>query len=134
MGLRFLQHTGIRRIVAHQFDRYRVILGIPDRDLLLVRGVPDELGDEEIKLFVRAGRGARVDIPALAGWCAAKLAAFQVPRYYAVVDEFEKTGTHRIRKEALPRTTTDAWTRAPDGTIAPPENACPHPRSGIGDE
>jgi crotonobetaine/carnitine-CoA ligase len=91
-----------------------------------VVGVPDELGDEEIKLFVRPSRPELVDMQALAEWCTAKLADFQIPRFYALVEEFHKTGTQRIRKETLPRTTDDAWTRTPSGTLTPPK-ATPFP-------
>ena len=85
-------------------------------------GVPDEIGDEDIKIFVRPSDAERVDVPALVRWCETKLGDFQVPRYYAVVDAFEKTGTQRIRKENLPRTTDDAWTRAPGGGITAPRS------------
>ena len=45
-------------------------------------------------------------------WCAQRLAGYQVPRYLAVVDGFEKTSTQRIRKETLPRTTGDCRVRS----------------------
>jgi carnitine-CoA ligase len=83
-------------------------------------GVPDDLGDEEIKLFVRVADGAAPDPGALLAWCESRLARFQIPRYLAFVEAFEKTGTQRIRKETLPRGTDGCWTREPDGSLRPP--------------
>ena len=72
-----------------------------------VVGVPAEIGEEDIKLFIKARRGEAPDPDTVFAWCARRLAHYQVPRYLAVVDGFEKTGTQRIRKETLPRTTAD---------------------------
>ena len=76
-----------------------------------VIGVPGDLGDEEIKLFVKPVKGARIDPQAVIDWCAGHLAEFQIPRYVSAVDAFDKTGTERIRKQSLPRTTHDCWMR-----------------------
>ena len=77
-----------------------------------VVGVPAEVGEEDIKLFVKARHGAALDPDTVFAWCARHLANYQVPRYLAVADEFEKTGTERIRKETLPRTTADCSVRS----------------------
>jgi crotonobetaine/carnitine-CoA ligase len=39
------------------------------------------------------------------------MAAFQIPRFIALIDEFPKTPTERIRKELLPRSTQDCFDR-----------------------
>ena len=44
-------------------------------------------------------------------WCRARLPRYQLPRYVAMVDDFEKTATLRIKKESLSRLTTDCWDR-----------------------
>jgi carnitine-CoA ligase len=72
-------------------------------------GVPSELGDEELKLFVRVADGATLDPAALIEWCKPRLPHFQVPRYVAFIDEFPKTPTQRIRKKDLPRTVEGVW-------------------------
>lgn len=69
-----------------------------------VIGVASEVGEEDIKLFVKPHQGAVLDPDTVFAWCARHLADYQVPRYLAVVDAFEKTSTQRIRKETLPRT------------------------------
>ncbi|MFT3816782.1 MAG: AMP-binding protein [Rubrivivax sp.] len=78
-------------------------------------GVPSELGDEELKLFVRRAEGAALPAAELVAWCKPRLPAFQVPRFVAFVDEFPKTPTQRIRKNELPRTTADAWDAEREG-------------------
>ncbi|MCE3271255.1 MAG: AMP-dependent synthetase [Ramlibacter sp.] len=72
-------------------------------------GVPSELGDEELLLYVRQADGASLDCAEFVAWCAPRMPAFQVPRFIALVDEFPKTPTQRIRKKDLPRTTAGAW-------------------------
>ena len=75
-------------------------------------GVASEVGEEDIKLFVKPSDGAVLDPDTVFAWCAQRLAGYQVPRYLAVVDGFEKTSTQRIRKETLPRTTGDCRVRS----------------------
>ena len=75
-------------------------------------GVPDDLGDETVKLYVRPADGERVDPAAVHRWCTERLASFQVPEYIETIAAFEKTGTERIRKETLAREAGAAW-RAP---------------------
>ncbi|MFT5115247.1 MAG: crotonobetaine/carnitine-CoA ligase, partial [Parasphingorhabdus sp.] len=83
-------------------------------------GVPDELGDEEIKLFVKLTDEANPEksISQICNWCAEQLPAFQIPHHLAVIDQFPLTGTQRIRKELLPKSIDDCITVAqvPIGT------------------
>lgn len=72
-------------------------------------GVPGELGDDELKLFVRPREGRVVDPLALIHWAESRLPYFQLPRYVSVVAEFPKTPTQRIQKKDLPRGTHDTW-------------------------
>ena len=66
-------------------------------------GVPDELDDEEIKLFVKLTEAVQVESPiaAVHNWCLERLPDFQVPAYIVIIEEFPMTGTERIRKEVL---------------------------------
>lgn len=79
-------------------------------------GVPDELGDEEIKLFVKLTEGSlpSESVEHIFDWCNQRLPSFQVPRYLAFIDEFPKTGTQRIRKELLSRSVDDCVTLTDD--------------------
>ena len=51
-------------------------------------GVAAEIGEQEIKLFVKPVPGHDLEPAALLAWCAERLADFQVPRYLAVVGGF----------------------------------------------
>jgi carnitine-CoA ligase len=64
-------------------------------------GVPSELEEEEVKLAVVRVPGAELSEPELAQYCAAKLAAFMVPRYIEFVGELPRTPTDKIAKHAL---------------------------------
>jgi crotonobetaine/carnitine-CoA ligase len=70
-------------------------------------GVPDELGDEAIKVFVKLAQAVQVESPVVSvhHWCLERLPDFQVPAYIVIIDEFPMTGTERIRKELLPTDT-----------------------------
>lgn len=79
-------------------------------------GVPSELGDEELKIFVRLAEAATLSPRQLLDWCTTRMPAFQVPRYIEEIDEFPKTPTQRIRKRELSQSTATAW----DALGAPP--------------
>ena len=80
----------------------------PD-ELPPVVGVPSDLGDEEIKLFVRLTDNAALSAADLHAWCAPRMPHFQVPRFIEFIDEFPKTPTQRIRKNDLSKTVNGAW-------------------------
>ncbi|MDP3317975.1 MAG: AMP-binding protein, partial [Bosea sp. (in: a-proteobacteria)] len=56
-------------------------------------GVASDVGEQDIKLFVKPREGAAIDPAALSDWLAARLAPYQNPRYIAFVDEFERTAS-----------------------------------------
>ena len=72
-------------------------------------GVPSELGEDELKLFVRLREGASITPPDLLRWCSGKLPHFQIPRYVEFIDAFPKTPTQRIQKKELSRSVTGVW-------------------------
>ncbi|MBL8704355.1 MAG: AMP-binding protein [Rhodospirillales bacterium] len=72
-------------------------------------GVPNELGDEDIKVFLRLKPGARLEPMDFIQWCEPKMAYFQVPRFVDFIQEFPKTPSERIRKDALPRDTAKVF-------------------------
>jgi carnitine-CoA ligase len=103
-----LRHRGEN---VSAFDVEHVVHQHPDVEECAVIGVPGELGEQDIMLFVRAKSGHSVNPAALAAWCADRLAVFQLPRYIAEVERFEKTASERIMKHALPRNTAGIWDR-----------------------
>lgn len=68
-------------------------------------GVPSEMGEDDLKLFVRRREGAEVDLHSLFAWCYERLAYYQVPRFFELVDELPYGPTQRVRKELLSRST-----------------------------
>jgi crotonobetaine/carnitine-CoA ligase len=73
-------------------------------------GVAAEIGEQEIKLFVKRRAGAVLDAGTLSDWLAERLAPYQNPRYIVMVDEFERTASQRIMKHKLPPAAA-AWDR-----------------------
>lgn len=86
----------------------RVIAGHPDVQECALVAVPSDLGEDDLKLFVRPKTGMTIDPLMLVQWCEPRLPYFQVPRYIAFIDEFPKTPTQRIRKAELSRA-LDCW-------------------------
>lgn len=75
-------------------------------------GVAADVGEQDIKLFVKPRDGIVIDPQALSGWLSQRLAPYQNPRYIAVVDEFERTASQRIMKHKLSPRLDDCWDRA----------------------
>jgi crotonobetaine/carnitine-CoA ligase len=78
-------------------------------------GVAADIGEQDIKLFVKPRHGAIIDPQALSGWLGQRLAPYQNPRYIALVDEFERTASQRIMKHKLSPRLDDCWDRAATG-------------------
>ena len=88
-----------------------VVIGHPGVEECAVVGVEADVGEEDIKLFVKAAQGHTPAPHDIIAWCAKDLARFQLPRYVAFIDDFPKTATHRIRKDWLSRAIDDCWDR-----------------------
>ena len=74
-------------------------------------GVAADVGEQDIKLFVKPKAGATLDIASLSGWLGKQLAPYQNPRYIAVVEEFERTPSQRIMKHKLSPALDGCWDR-----------------------
>jgi len=74
-----------------------------------VVGVPAEVGEEDLKAFIQCVPGAVLDPVELIRWCEPRMPYYQIPRYIAWVNGFDKTPTQRIRKKSLSRDTRDCW-------------------------
>jgi len=79
-------------------------------------GVAADIGEQDIKLFVKPKAGVAIDIPALSAWLSERLAPYQNPRYLALVEEFERTPSQRIMKHRLSADLHDCWDRLAQGT------------------
>jgi crotonobetaine/carnitine-CoA ligase len=75
-------------------------------------GVAADIGEQDIKLFVKPREGAILNPATLSEWLGRRLAPYQNPRYIALVDEFERTASQRIMKHKLSPRLDDCWDRA----------------------
>jgi carnitine-CoA ligase len=84
-----------------------------------VVGVPSELGEDDVLLFVTVQPGAVLDHAELLDYCSARMPYFSVPRYVEIVGELPKTVIGRIRKDVLRAQGVGpaAWDREAHGYI-----------------
>jgi carnitine-CoA ligase len=74
--------------------------------------VPAEQGEDEIKLCLRARPGEILDPEEVLAFLAVRVPAFMVPRYLAIMDEFPRTATEKVRKPDLRAAgVSGAWDR-----------------------
>ena len=64
-------------------------------------GVPSELGEEDLAVFVVTRPDVKLDAPELVADCRRRLAEFMVPRYVSFIDEMPKTPTQKVEKYRL---------------------------------
>lgn len=74
-------------------------------------GVATDVGEQDIKLFIKPKLNATIDFPEISAWLSERLAPYQNPRYFEVVEEFDRTPSQRIMKHRLSRSTADCWDR-----------------------
>mgnify|MGYP001327126042 CR=1 FL=1 len=81
-------------------------------------GVPSELGEEDVKLYVIVKEGEELTPEEILDWCQERMAYFMVPRYVEFTDAFPKTATERIQKYKLKeRGVGNAWDREKAGYV-----------------
>ncbi|MFI1200175.1 hypothetical protein ACH4VR_12080 [Streptomyces sp. NPDC020883] len=66
-------------------------------------GVPSELEEEDVKLFVVAHPGSGLEAAELLEFCQKRLPRHMVPRYLEFLDELPRTATDKVAKHLLPR-------------------------------
>ena len=64
-------------------------------------GVPDDIRDEQLHVYIVARAGASVDVHDLVEHCAARLAKFKVPKVVHMVDELPRTAVGKVQKHRL---------------------------------
>jgi crotonobetaine/carnitine-CoA ligase len=87
----------------------RVFNAHPDIEESAVVGVQAEVGEQELKAFIKCVPGCVLDPLDVIRWCEPRMPYYQIPRYLKFVDAFEKTPTQRISKERLSREGADCW-------------------------
>ncbi len=76
-------------------------------------GVPSELGEDDVMIWVKPKEGAELDLKDLMRHCAENMAYFMVPRYVDIVDDIPRTGTLRVTKGDMKKrgVTERTWDR-----------------------
>ena len=84
-----------------------------------VVGVPSELGEDDILLFVTTPPGCALDYVELLDFCGERMPYFSVPRYVEILGELPKTIIGRVRKDVLRARGVGpgAWDRESHGYI-----------------
>jgi carnitine-CoA ligase len=67
----------------------------------VVVGVPSPLGEEDVKAYVQAKPGVRLDPKELFEFCVARLPFFMVPRFLEFLDEIPKTANQKSQRYLL---------------------------------
>ncbi|MET4736690.1 crotonobetaine/carnitine-CoA ligase [Bradyrhizobium japonicum] len=76
-----------------------------------VIGVQADVGEQEVKGFIKLKPGMSVDYAALSDWLSSRLAMFQNPRYLSIVEKFDLTPSERIVKRSLSTSVANCWDR-----------------------
>ncbi len=76
-------------------------------------GVPSDLGEDEVMIWVKAAPEHEIDCEELIRHSAENMAYFMVPRYVDVVENIPRTGTHRVQKSDMKKQgiTDRTWDR-----------------------
>ena len=74
-----------------------------------VIGVQSEVGEQDVKAFLRTRPGSSIKPIEIIRWCETRMPYHQIPRYIDFVKSFVKTPTQRIRKKILPAALNDCW-------------------------
>lgn len=78
-------------------------------------GVASDVGEQDIKLFVKTKAGVALEPAELSAWLGQRLAPYQNPRYIVLVDDFERTPSQRIMKHRLAGRSEPVWDRMSKG-------------------
>jgi crotonobetaine/carnitine-CoA ligase len=101
-----LRHRG-ENISAWEVER--VLNSHPAIQESAIIGVKTDVGEQDLKAFITFAPGATLDPLDLIKWCETRMPRYQIPRYVATVETFQRTSTMRIRKETLSKETNDCW-------------------------
>ena len=87
----------------------RVINAHPAVEESAVIGVPSEIGEQDIKVFVKLADSKSLEPVALIKWCEQSLAYYQIPRFIEFVEDFSRGPAQRIRKSELTLSVQGNW-------------------------
>jgi crotonobetaine/carnitine-CoA ligase len=95
------------------FEVESIIEKYPEVEVCAAFGVPSDLGEDEVMIWVVPTKGASLDLKALIRYCSENMAYFMVPRFIDIVDEIPRTETLRIIKTQMKKqgVTDRTWDR-----------------------
>lgn len=88
-------------------------------------GVPGEIGEQDIQLFIQPQPGISADPAEIWAWMAERLAPHQRPRFIALVGGFPRTPSQRIQKHLLPQAPAGRWEAVPTRRAATQKSPSP---------
>jgi len=93
------------------YEVEKTVEGFPQVLEAAAYAIKSDIGEDDVMVAVVAKPGETVDPEALYDFCAEEMPRYMIPRYIRVVDSFDKTETHRIKKAPLKEegVTGDTW-------------------------
>ncbi|MER8849817.1 class I adenylate-forming enzyme family protein [Mesorhizobium australicum] len=83
-------------------------------------GVPAEIGEYDMLLFVRLKPEGAESEEDISNWLETQLAPYQRPRFISFVDNFPKTPSQRIQKHLLSQESRNRWERPSNRPVRKP--------------
>ena len=95
------------------FEVESIVEKYPDVMTCAAFGVPSELGEDEVMLWVKPVAGKTLDLKELIRHCVDNMAFFMIPRYIDMVEDIPRTGTLRSQKAGMKKqgVTDRTWDR-----------------------
>ena len=103
------------------FEVESIIEKHPDVMTCAAFGVPSELGEDEVMIWVKPIENKTLDLKNLIRHCVDNMAFFMVPRFIDIVDEIPRTGTLRSQKAGMKKqgVTDRTWDREKEDYSSP---------------
>jgi len=101
------------------YEVEKVISSHPDVLECAAVGVPAEMGEDEVKIYVVVKPGRPLPPQELINYCKPRMAYFMIPRYVEFLDSLPKTTTEKVLKGNLKKLGVNAntWDREKAGII-----------------
>jgi crotonobetaine/carnitine-CoA ligase len=95
------------------FEVENILEKHPDIQECAAFGVPSDLGEDEVMIWIKPREGVRPDFEALMQYCKESMAYFMIPRYVEIVDHIPRTETLRVQKGQMKKrgVTENTWDR-----------------------